>query len=281
MLYHEPKISNTTDLNARYLPGRSRPQNQCITREGDVGPGYFAYSHCAHDSGVQGSLQKFIIYCYPPRVTKNTALPDFSSASSGFSASSSSSDGDSSPSAAAAAARRSKMPFSTVGMCAPSEICIDGRGDGNHYDGRKMRRVSDAQLAFCVGTDLFVDIAETALTEAQQPSSSSSSSTKSTTKSKPFSFAELPALEGERASMVFSDKDAKTPVEVQEMDLLAGKGNSAGAPPQKVQGSCADCVDLFSGKFEPGTDALKAEATVMGVGSAAAAAVLWIAIVSG
>lgn len=94
---------------------------------------------------------------------------------------------------------------------------------------------------------------------------------------------QLPPLEGERASMVFSAVDGRTPVEVKEMDLIAGgDGGETGAAGEKVQGSCADCVDLRSGKFEAGTEGLKAQATLMGVGtSAAAAAVLWIAIVSG
>ena len=163
---------------------------------------------------------------------------------------------------------------------------MDGHGDGNYYNGRKMRKVSDAQLAFCISHELFIEIAMRGTTEDAQSSSSSTSSS-----------SELPALEGEQARMVFSNADATTAVEVQAMDLVAHQPPSssssdsdsssvvhgvAGKPADAVQASCAECVDLFSRKFEPGIDELKAEATVMqGVGTAAAAAVLWIEIISG
>ena len=88
--------------------------------------------------------------------------------------------------------------------------------------------------------------------------------------------------EGERASMVFSAVDARTLVEVMEMELMAGvkgKESEDGTIVKKVQGSCTDCVDLFFGVFEPGTEDLKAEVTVLGVETVAA--VLLTAIVSG
>ncbi len=235
MIYREPKIVANTDLNGRWItPGLSRPQNICPVRDGEANPGRFAYSHCEHDGGISGSLQKYIIYCYPPRVKE----------SSGSSSDSDSSDGR----------KPSKMPFATVGMCESNEICVNGKGTGNHYDRKKIRANPDAQVAQCVSQEYYVELAREVST--RRPSGNQ--------------------LEGERASIVFSDIDAKTPLEVQEIDWSAG--GTAVPVGKQAKGSCADCVDVFSGTFGAGTEYLKTEATVM---TTVGAAVLWIAIMSG
>ena len=146
------------------------------------------------------------------------------------------------------------MPFGTVGMCEPNEICVSGRGQGNHFDRKKIRPNPDAQVAQCVSQEYYVELAQ----EVSERGSVGAQ------------------LEGETASMVFSDTDVKTPLKVQEMDWSAG-GTTLPVGGQ-AKGSCADCVDMFSGKLGTGTEFLKTEATVL---TTVGAAVLWIAIMSG
>lgn len=235
MIYREPKIVADTDLNARWdTPGLSRPQNICPIREGEAYPGRFLYSQCDHDSDVTGSLQRYLIHCLPPRV-KDT---------SGSSSDSDSSDGR----------KPSKMPFATVGMCQPHEICAPGTGPGGHFDRKKVIPNPDAQVAHCVSREYYVEL-------AQEVSERGPSGT---------------PLEGERASMVFSKADARTPLEVSEIDWSAGRTTVPAG--MQVKGACTGCVDLLSGKFEAGTEYLKTQATVL---SAAGAAILWISIMSG
>ena len=151
MLYREPKIVADSDINSRWLtPGLSRPQNVCPLRNGDEVPGRFAYSHCDHDGGITGSLQRYIMYCYPPRVKDAV-----DSAVAG--GSSSDSDSTDRPSK-----KPSKMPFATVGLCAPDEICAPGNGEGSHYDRKKVRANPDAQVAQCVSQTYYVELAQAA-----------------------------------------------------------------------------------------------------------------------
>ena len=246
MLYREPKIVPDSDINSRWLtPGLSRPQNVCPLRDGEKDPGRFTYSRCDHEGSITGSLQRYIIYCYPPRV-KDT--PDSTAAEP-------SSDSNSSD----ASGKPSKMPFATVGMCGPNEICAPGNGMGSHYDRKRMRANPDAQVAQCVSQSYYVELAQAS--GAGEVSSLQ--------------------LEGEKVSMVFSAADAKTPLKVQEMDWSAGELGLTTTATKTYggQGSrCMDCVDLASGNFEAGTDSLKTQATVL---TTAGVAILWITIMSG
>ena len=70
-------------------------------------------------------------------------------------------------------------------------------------------------------------------------------------------------------------------VESLEIDAgVAGVGRVEGQPGQTSQTKCTDCVELATGKLEEGTDFLSMEVTV-GMAGAAAAGILWLAVLSG
>ena len=113
-------------------------------------------------------------------------------------------------------------------MCEPNELCVNGRGRGNHYDRKKLIANPDAQVAQCVSQEYYVELAQEVAERGP---------------------AGTQQLEGETASMVFSDGDGRTPLEVQGMDWEAG---GTTVPVGGEKGGCKDCVDLFSGKLGEG-----------------------------
>ena len=87
------------------------------------------------------------------------------------------------------------------------------------------------------------------------------------------------------ASAVVSDMEGRTPIRVPEIDVAFGGGGSgvvanltsesAGVRTQ----TCKDCFELITGELESETDHFSTDVKV--AGTAAAAGVLWLAILSG
>ena len=137
-----------------------------------------------------------------------------------------------------------------TGHCNNDEICVDGlgRGGGSRY--------GPHSVASCVSTQYFVRMIRNAgkPTGERQP---------------------LLDLGGKQARMVASKADGTTPLEVDTFGVVA-----VDAMGEAVQSNkCRDCMELKTDKFEPKTDGLKAQATLLTTG--AVAGILWLAVLSG
>ena len=128
------------------------------------------------------------------------------------------------------------------GHCDRDEICVDGLGIEASMRGKRM--------ASCVHTEYFINYISWGNDRQQDLD-----------------------LEGKMASMVVSQEDGTTPIEV---DTLEADAETAGA----VQTSrCRDCVDLKTDFFEANTNNLRFQTKLLTAG--AMAGVLWLAIASG
>ena len=126
------------------------------------------------------------------------------------------------------------------GHCHKNEICVPGLG----------MEVSGKRMASCVPTEYFVKYINWGNNHRQEGFD----------------------LEGKIASMVVSQQDETTPMEV---DTLAvdTKTNGVG------QNRCRDCVELKTVPFEADTNNLRFQTKLLTVGTMAG--VLWLAIASG
>lgn len=148
----------------------------------------------------------------------------------------------------------------TYGHCRDTEMGIEGRG------GPKSQSPSGRPMATCVRTDFFIRFDYN-----PKPENRSRLQTE---------------LAGSVASMMISKADGNTPVEVDTFAVepvaaadqqgASGEGTSA---VHRARSRCRDCVELETQQFEKGTEALKAQATLLTTG--AAAGILWLALLSG
>lgn len=86
---------------------------------------------------------------------------------------------------------------------------------------------------------------------------------------------------GAYSTLVMSAPDKKTPIKVQSLELeagFAGVGHEGGEVGPTSEEKCENCAELETGKLKKGTDYLMAEATVAGSVGAAAAGILWLAV---
>lgn len=158
------------------------------------------------------------------------------------------------------AAYRVPRPTAESGRCRQNEICVNGQDPG----------WLGTSVALCVAKDRF-----NIMTEAVDDG---------------LRRAFLKNREGMEmgglfANAVFSDEEGATPVKVQEMDLAFEKGSSGiSASPSSSAASaktqkCRDCFELIARDLTAETNLLLADVTV--VGTAAAAGILWLAVLSG
>ena len=149
------------------------------------------------------------------------------------------------------------VPSYRNGHCRDDEICVNGLGPTKSTSGHRM--------ATCVGVEYFTRMI------------SYNQGNKSRQKTE---------LEGSRASMVVSQPDGNTPLEVDTFavepiaaaDHLGADGEGA-ATVHSLQSKCRDCVELETQQFAKGTEGLRAQATLLTTG--AAAGILWLAVLSG
>ena len=129
------------------------------------------------------------------------------------------------------------------GHCQKDEICVPGLGIEASTSGKRM--------ASCVRTEYFIKYINWGNNNRQQGLD----------------------LEGKMASMVVSQQDGTTPIEV---DTLAADTETAGA----VQTNrCRDCVELETDPFEANANNLRFQTKLLTAGTMAG--VLWLAIASG
>ena len=78
------------------------------------------------------------------------------------------------------------------------------------------------------------------------------------------------------ASMIVSDRNGSTPIEVDTFQAEAGVSGDVKSTQVK---KCRDCLDLETEKFRPDTDFLKTDVRLLTTG--AAVGIFWLAIMSG
>ena len=129
------------------------------------------------------------------------------------------------------------------GHCHKDEICVPGLGIEASTSGKRM--------ASCVRTEYFIKYINWGNNNRQQGLN----------------------LEGKMASMVVSQQDETTPIEV---DTFAADTETAGAVQRN---RCRDCVELETDPFEANTNNLRFQTKLLTAGTMAG--VLWLAIASG
>ena len=129
------------------------------------------------------------------------------------------------------------------GHCNEDEICVQGLGVARSSTGRRM--------ASCVRTEFFVKYIKWGENEQSVD------------------------LAGKMASMVMSQSDGTTPVEV---DTFEADGQTSGSGPAQTS-QCRDCMELKTDKFGANTESLNLQTRLLTVGGMAG--VLWLAIASG
>ena len=138
--------------------------------------------------------------------------------------------------------------------CQDTEICVDGHHGPPGYT---------RPVATCVGTMYFVRMLE-------RGNNGPLSDIFATGKSELEGFRNL---EGLTASMMLSQSDKKTPLEVGAFHAKAG-----GAPDGTAvqEGQCKDCLDLETARFAKGTNSLEFDATILTAG--ALSGILWLSL---
>ncbi len=87
------------------------------------------------------------------------------------------------------------------------------------------------------------------------------------------------SLEGRTARAVVSQTDRQTVMNVQSLEI--DTGTTGNQRRNTTQSKCVDCAEVQTGQLEQGTDFLSTELKLNMAGTAAAAGILWLAIVSG
>lgn len=87
------------------------------------------------------------------------------------------------------------------------------------------------------------------------------------------------SLAGSTASALISQANRQTVMSVASLEMDAGVIGGRGG--STSQTNCTDCAEVTTGKLGEGTDFLSTEITMNMAGTAAAAGILWLAIMSG
>ena len=238
MVYHDPKV-----VAGGNLTNRQTPPSRAITTCPVPGTA-FLHSYCDPETWAFGTIQRYTIVC------EGDIGEWWTETAERF--------GVGLTATEANRAMRRPSIIQRTAFCRLDEICIT-----------TMRHTSEANCVSIVYFNQIMSSWNGAQSALEMVNTMVQGDTRHT-----LNFD----LGGTSASVIMSDTNGTTPIEVDTFDVQAGTSGQA-APAEKQTTKCRDCIDLETDKFKPSTDFLKTDVRLLHTG--ALAGILWLAIMSG